>query len=359
MPTKETKKEPGIVQRKGRSGWYVRLIVHGRHKWYRCATKTEAKALHARLKSQIWEGTYFPDKFTQKNLMTVKAWLEQCWQGSTNRTRTQERQRGMYWATLLGHRLLRDLNLNELRKIQARMLESGKWKPATINRYFSALRRPLSLAVQEGLISRHPMKGLKFLPEPVKDRFFTDEELGRMRAIMSDQEWDRVAFALGTCLRASEQFRLRWDQVNLEGSVLTIPLPKGNKTRRVPLSQEMKAILRRQFSESPWVFPDPSNPLAPLGRHAPSKAFSKALNTLAIPHASWHTLRHTGASRLLRAGIDIVTVSKILGHSTIHTTMRYCHLVKDQLHEAVNRVSLEGIQHYPTGRKDEFKVIQK
>ena len=207
----------------------------------------------------------------------VKDWLPQCWESSTNRDRRSEKHRGKFWVDLWGHRLLKDLTLTDLRQAQAKMLANNKWKPATINRYFSALRRPLSLAVQEGLIPKNPMKGLKFLPEPIKDRFFTDDDLGRIKAFMTKQEWDQVAVAIGTCLRVSEQFSLRWDQVNFEDSVLSLPLPKGNKTRRVPLSEEAKTILRKEFSDSPWVFPDPMNPLTPLGRHAPSKAFKNSL----------------------------------------------------------------------------------
>jgi len=57
-----------------------------------------------------------------------------------------------------------------------------------------------------------------------------------------------------------------------------------------------------------------------------------------IVGASWHVLRYTFASRLLQNGIDIVTVSKLLSHSTIQTTMRYLHLAKTAMPEAVNVV---------------------
>jgi hypothetical protein len=65
------------------------------------------------------------------------------------------------------------------------MVNSGDFQPATINRYFSAFRRVLTLAVQDGKLNRNPMKGVKFLPEPQKDRFFSDDELLRIRALMT------------------------------------------------------------------------------------------------------------------------------------------------------------------------------
>ena len=51
-------------------------------------------------------------------------------------------------------------------------------------------------------------------------------------------------------------------------------------------------------------------------------------------------LRHTDATRRLLAGVDLVTVSKILGHRSIQTTMRYLHLVQDHIASAINRGSL-------------------
>lgn len=353
--------EPGICQRKGRPGWYVRVILNGQHKWHKCATKTEAKALQAKLKSKIWEGTYFPEKFTARNQMTVKAWLKRYLEGSTNLDKLHETYRCEYWMKVFGSRLLRDISISDLRRQQHVMQASGQWKPATINRRFSALRRPLTLAVQEGIIAHHPMKGIKFLPEPVKDRFFTDEELKKLKGLSSPQQWRYIVIAVGTCLRAGEQFGLRWEYVNFDNSVLSIPMSKSKKTRRVPLSEEVKDSLRVQFSDSPWVFPSPWEHLTHENPSCVGGRFKKTLRKGGIQGASWHTLRHTGASRLLRAGADIVTVSKILGHSTVTTTMRYVHLVKDQLHEAVNRVNLQGLET-EISREEQFqgdpKVIQ-
>jgi hypothetical protein len=53
-------KDRGITQRKGREGWWVRLYVDGRERWYRCDTKSQAKALYGRLRADIREGDIFP-----------------------------------------------------------------------------------------------------------------------------------------------------------------------------------------------------------------------------------------------------------------------------------------------------------
>ena len=187
--------------------------------------------------------------------------------------------------------------------------------------------------------------------EPQIDRFFSEEELGKIKVLVKPDVWKMIAFAVETCLRAGEQFHLRWEQVSFEAKTLTIPMPKGSKTRRVPLSDEALDILRSLDSlmQSPWVFPNPNDPLKARDAHAVSEQFRLMLKRAGINGASWHTLRHTGASRRLLAGVDIVTVSKILGHSTITTTMRYLHLVQSHLQEAINRGSLAKTENREIG----------
>ncbi|HSF69232.1 MAG TPA: tyrosine-type recombinase/integrase, partial [Nitrospira sp.] len=123
---------------------------------------------------------------------------------------------------------------------------------------------------------------------------------------------------------------------------------KSGKVRRVPLSADVLALLREQFSESAYVFPHAADPLKPVDARESSKQFARRLKQAGIASATWHTLRHTFASRQLRVGTDLVAVSRFLGHSTIQTTMRYAHHAKSALHQAVNRVS---VTHFGTTTK--------
>src|SRR5439155_11843386 len=112
--------------------------------------------------------------------------------------------------------------------------------------------------------------GVSFFPEATRTRYLTDTELKRLKGVMSADDWNLVALAIETGLRREEQFKLRWDQVSLETSTLTLPLPKGGKTRHVPLSEGAKIILRSlsSFLRSPWVFPGINNVLAPMDSSA-------------------------------------------------------------------------------------------
>src|SRR5262245_49874277 len=95
-------KDRGILQRKGREGWWVRLHVNGRERWFRCDTKSQAKALYGRLKADIREEKFFPEKFVRRNEITLRAWIARCIEGSTNRGVENERRYGRRWSLLLG-----------------------------------------------------------------------------------------------------------------------------------------------------------------------------------------------------------------------------------------------------------------
>ncbi len=334
-----TKKIQGLLEKpKGSGKWYVRIKHHGKERLVRVTGKAQGKAVYTRLRAEIIEGRYQPERVRP---ITLKTWITRCLEGTTNRDKQHEEQRSKYWSTIFGDRLLSEISSEEIRHHQAKMMNSGEWKPSTINRYLSALRRMLSLAVNDGKLLRHPMKGIKFFPEAQQDRFFSEKELQTIYQLIEPQAWREVHFSIETCLRASEQFLLRWEHVNFESKVLTIPLSKSNQTRRVPLSDQALVILRSLDSalESPWVFPQPSDCLKPKNPYAAGEHLERILRKAGLT-GSWHVLRHTGATRRLLAGVDLVTVSKILGHRSIQTTMRYLHLVQDHMASAINRGSL-------------------
>ena len=349
----------GVFQRKDRAGWWVQVFVNGRARTFRCDTKSQAKALHGRLRAEIREKKFFPEQFESKKDLTVRAWIRRYLDGCSNRGVGNEERYGRRWSLLLGGRLLREVTTEELRRIQTNMRarrvrlemlrKQGKkpkgkgWKDATINRHFSFLRHVLMLAMKEGWISRNPVSGIRFFPEVNRTRFLNEDELTRLKNVMASEDWHLVAFAIETGLRQGEQFSLRWDCVDLENGVLTLPMPKGGKTRHVPLSEGAKVILRSldSFLSSPFVFPGLRGKDRPLDARAfERRAYEPALRKAGIQGVCWYTLRHTAASRRIMAGVDLVTVKEIMGHRDIETTLRYAHLAPEHLKDGVNRGSL-------------------
>ena len=343
-------KDRGLVYKNGL--WWVRLYVNGREKWYRADSKTQAKTLYGRLKADLREGRYFPEKYDASKALTLQAWIARYLEGVTSRGLRNMHQYGRFWKKLLGRKLLAEISADELRHIQAKMQAKANRGPHTINRYFAALRRILNLAIAESYLVTNPVKGVRFFPEPTgRLRFLTEAEIARLRENLSPEHWAVVAFSLETGLRLSEQFHARWDCVNTEQAILTIPLSKSGKTRHVILSESALAIVGglSSWAHSPFLFPSPLISGQPMqGRNFVVKIYEPALKQVGIEGATWHTLRHTFASRAVMAGVDIRTVQELMGHSTITMTMRYAHLSPAHLRNAVNKASL-GVIAIKTG----------
>jgi integrase len=355
------RKTPGVGQRPGKTGWWVRLTINGRERRFRCDTKSQAVALHGRLKADIREEKYFPEKFATKKVLTLGAWLDQCVEQSTNRNLVNERCYAQLWKGYFGNRLLTDISTSDIQRQRAAMRatlkprpayvpatvpQKRKWSDATINRHVAFLKHVFAMAVRDGLLTRNPVTGLKLFPEIASTRYLSDEEISRLHGVMAAGDWQIVALAIETGLRREEQFRLRWEQVDLESGLLVLPMPKGGKTRYVPLSEIAQGILRSfgSFLSSPWVFPSELDPTKPMdGRGFVRRVYGPALRRAGIVKANFHALRHTAASRRVSAGVSLTAVKEILGHRSINTTLRYSHLSPAHLREAVNTGSLKII----------------
>jgi integrase len=244
-------KDRGVLEYpKGSGQWWVRLYANGRERRYRADNKTQAKALYGRLKADIREGRYFPEKFSTTKEITLRAWINRYLEGSTNRSLSNEKRYGRFWRLLLGRRVLSSITTEDLRRTQARMKAREDRAPATINRHFAFLRHVLQIAVKDGKLARNPVSGVKFFPESNRTRFLSGEEVRHLQGVMNPDDFKRVAFAINTGLRREEQFSLRWDQVGWESRTLTIPLPKGGKTRRFRFSGPLIPwTLRGSFRE--------------------------------------------------------------------------------------------------------------
>ena len=141
-----------------------------------------------RLQTEKSDHGLSPEKYRAQKPLIVKEWVSRCLSGSSNRDKLHEKQRMDYWASLWGSRALASLTAEDVRHHRAVMSANGDYSPATVNRYCSALRRMLTLACQENKIDRHPMKGMKFLPEAQKDRLFADEELRHLQQLLPAKE---------------------------------------------------------------------------------------------------------------------------------------------------------------------------
>ena len=190
----------------------------------------------------------------------------------------------------------------------------------------------------------------------LRTEIYTDAEADLMLAWVGDQpgKRGRVGYAVlatlrWTGLRRNEISMLRLDDVDLDARRISL-VGKGDKARIVPIAPPLVPILddyltslRPALAKSAFFFVNPSAHHGERyeGRYGPmtvAKLVQRAGTGAGVTGRHFpHRWRHSYATSLLRRGVDIHVVQRLLGHSNIATTTRYLHLSDADLTDAVER----------------------
>jgi integrase/recombinase XerD len=164
---------------------------------------------------------------------------------------------------------------------------------------------------------------------------------------------DRVmlqsAYACG--LRLGELLHLQVSDIDSPRMLVQVRQGKGRKDRLVPLAPQLLEELRsywRCYRPQRWLFPNAATQ-EPLCAGTVQRWMKRMVvqARLAKP-ATMHTLRHSFATHLLEAGVDVLMVQKILGHSSLSTTTRYLHLRNDRMRLVPSLLALLPVPTQPT-----------
>jgi len=217
-------------------------------------------------------------------------------------------------------------------------------KPQTVSNELNCLHHFFRYAVSMKYIASNPTQDIKKIPPAKKKvpRFLTEDEIARLTSQCSPRLRDITTVLLNTGLRWGELQNLEWNDIDWNEKMIHIRVkerwsPKGDE-RRIPMNEPVQETLRNLPRRSNWVF------TTSTGNHVRQQgtwtAFKKACQRAGLENVTLHTLRHTFASHLVMAGVDLATVSKLLGHKDISTTMIYSHLSPDHLKQAVEKLEL-------------------
>jgi len=212
---------------------------------------------------------------------------------------------------------------------------------STMNRYRSLLSNIFAFGVRNGTIAVNPVARVDPFPAPDgRTRFLEAEEEKSLRAavrVRSAEHEAELDLALHTGLRRGEQYGLTWDRVDLDRGILTVYGKTGR--RFVQINSAARAAIEklwRASNGSKFVCPDKKRDDQVDWRPWLGKACREA----GVENFRWHDLRHTFASRLVMAGVDLRSIQELLGHRSIVTTQRYAHLSPD--HQKANVEKLTG-----------------
>lgn len=214
----------------------------------------------------------------------------------------------------------------------------------TVRNIHQILSSALKLAQEHRLILTNPAEGCA-LPrvEHQEMKTLTTVQLASFfREARESGVFELYYLELATGLRRGELLGLKWEDIDLErgnlrvrrqvsrinGEVVEAPLKTKNAYRTLPLAEDTVSVLkeqRRKVGNSPWVFPSPNG--GPISPDSVLHMLHRVLKRAGLPKVRFHDLRHTFATLALQNGVDVKTVSGMLGHFSAGFTLdTYAHI---------------------------------
>jgi len=219
-------------------------------------------------------------------------------------------------------------------------------KPSTVNRELGTLSNMLNKAVDWGMIESSPFKGIRrFRVSNVNLRIISNEEFNLLYESSSLDLKPILLCAISTGMRRGELLNLKWSDTNLKNGYIKVRDSKNYESRTIPINATLLKALSdlKKYSKSDYVFE---------GRKTIKKVWTKALKKSGIAHCRFHDLRHSFASRLVMAGVDLVTVAELMGHKDITMTKRYSHPTPEHKIHAVESLNLEIVVSHLDSKKE-------
>lgn len=359
-----------VFKKPGSPYWYYEFQIDGLR--FRGSTKTTdqraAKAIEAKLRTEAALSRHFP----KKPVMSLNEAFGRYYEDHGKRlasARVIDYQLAALLARLGKSTLLSEVTDARIAEyISRRRAEVGD---STVNRELTMLRAVLHMAADQwGIdVGAEPVHWRKhFLREPAERRrhLSVDEEARLMEALREDIR-PLVKFCLLTGVRVSNAIMLTWGQVNFGDRTIAFKIKSkrpGGDNHILPMTNEIMVLLANQrgrHEERVFVYecrkkrgPRQRGQLMPFTEGGWRREWGKALAAAGIEDFRFHDLRHTAATRMLKATGNLATVKKVLGHQNIQTTMRYAHVEMEDMRAAMEAAG-EQIPQNPRGKRTSGK----
>ena len=335
-------------------------------------TKSECNAKLKALKASL-QGPREPKQEKPNVGMTFGAWLD-CWYQKECKPRIRPKTQADYENRIYQH-VIPELGAISLAKLTAadlqqfynrlkdggRLLRVEQYGPGLSDRMVKSChvtcRMALDQAVAQGLILKNPALSCKApVTRPKEMQVLTGEEIQRLLIqAKEDGCYELLLLELATGLRRGEILALRWDDLDFRTGTLrverqvqriqgklAVSQPKTRAScRSILLPAPVLEILAqyRQSVSSHWMFPSPKKEDSPLDPAAVRKKLSAVLKRAGCPAARFHDLRHTFATSALEHGMDVKTLSTVIGHVSSATTLNvYAHITDEMRQKAADKI---------------------
>ena len=251
---------------------------------------------------------------------------------------------------------LEKLTSLELQKLYKKLLTSGRvdrieskkqskgLSAKTVRNIHQIISSAMKLAKEQKIIASDPTEGcaLPRLEHREMKTLPVEQLQSFLREAKDSGVFELYYLELATGLRRGELLGLKWEDIDLErgdlrvrrqiarinGEVVEAPLKTKNAYRTLPLAADTIDFLkaqRKKAGDSPWVFPSPTG--GPISPDSVLHMLHRVLKRAGLPRVRFHDLRHTFATLALQNGVDVKTVSGMLGHFSAGFTLdTYAHV---------------------------------
>ena len=265
----------------------------------------------------------------------------------------------------LGDRAAAKISVREVEALLAKVSKTGA-SARTVNKHRAIISAVFNYGARESTFNlpANPARAADKRREPHRDAlvYYSVEEVEALARALADgrhreasthevseqecqarnaedqQDGEMVRVSAYAGLRLGELLALRWRDVDFAGHALTVrramsagveSSTKSGRVRRLPLPDQAAAALDRMSRRPDFTGADERVFCNPLGRtldpSALRRRYRRAQDAAGLRALRWHDLRHTYGSLLATAGVDLVTIQAVMGHSALATTGRYLH----------------------------------
>ena len=238
-----------------------------------------------------------------------------------------------------GNLPLRRFNTAIVAQLQTDEMNRGL-KNSSCNKVLSILKHMFTKATEFDMVESETLKRVrkvKLLRDDGKRlRYLSIEECQALINNCDPHLKPIVITALNTGMRRGEILGLKWDEhIDLKHGFILLNNTKNGERREIPINNTLRSVLQglTRRLDIPYVFYAPVTGKQYL---EVKRSYKTALRRSGIRNFRFHDLRHCFASHLVMAGVDITTVSRLLGHKRLNMTLRYAHLAPSHMTKAVD-----------------------
>lgn len=337
----------GALKVRGR--WWARWTCTEGHEHRKLAqpenTAKEARDVAGVMREKVRESRYLsapccPNLEKISAPRTVQELVEDFLQATkaTKRSHSHDVQRARRVNAVFGTQVANTVTIKAVEDFKLTLAE--EFSEPTANGYLKLMKAAYNRARRHGWVASNPVSAVKLYTEHnSRSRCLSVEEEARLLDALPDWLRPLVTVAVHTGMRKGELLGLRWQDVDWATSTVRLPLDKAGTGRSVALNSVARAALlavkRAPGVKGLLVFPSPKGKrFSNLERY-----WRPALQEATIPDFRFHDLRHTFASRLAMAGVDLYTLQRAGGWKSQVMVQRYAHLSPDHMRAAVERLA--------------------